>query len=73
MACDVADPLSGWRHLSPTTRSRGAQRQQQAWLAQAQARQQQRQQQLQAQARLKRLRWFRPRRNTGASQDSLPP
>lgn len=75
MACDPADPLSGWRHLSPhTKRSRRAEQQQQAWLAEAQARQQERQAQRQAQTRLKRrLRWFRPRRNCGASQDSQPP
>lgn len=89
MACDVSDPLSGWRHLSPHRRSRQALLQQQAWLAKAQARQQERQQQRQAEAQTRQqerqrqrqaqarqqaqLRWFRPIRNRGASPDCLPP
>jgi hypothetical protein len=89
MACDVSDPLSGWRHLSPHRSSRQALEQQQAWLAKAQARQQERQQQRQAEAQTRQqerqrqrqaqarqqaqLRWFRPMRNRGGSPDSLPP
>jgi hypothetical protein len=65
MSCDVDDPMSGWKHLSP--HRRGSE-QQQRWLVQARGQMQQRQRQRQQQTRAKRLRWFRLRPRSSPQQ-----